>query len=97
MGDQQMAVTSLSSEAMGQHNMYTHYRTRQMSQDGKESQYRETKRTDGMDKGSIGQVMEVYTLGDTRMTTGLKGRSMSCNRMALTHSSMSRLIMVGKR
>jgi hypothetical protein len=43
-----------------------------------------------MDKGSIGMMMEVYTLGDTRMATGLKGSSISCNRMALTHSSMSR-------
>jgi hypothetical protein len=40
MEDQQMAVTRLSSEAMGGHNMYTHYRRRQMSQDGKEAQYR---------------------------------------------------------
>jgi hypothetical protein len=40
MGDQLMAVTALTSGAMGQHNMYTHYRTRQMSQDGKEAQDR---------------------------------------------------------
>jgi hypothetical protein len=44
-----------------------------------------------MDKGSSGEMMEVYTLGDTRVTGGLKGRSISCNRMALTHSSMSRV------
>ena len=43
-----------------------------------------------MDKGSTGRIMEVYTLGDTRMAlTGLKGRSMSCNEITLTHSSMS--------
>jgi hypothetical protein len=42
-----------------------------------------------MDKGRIGMVMEEYTLGDTRIGIGLKGRSISCNRMALTHSSMS--------
>jgi hypothetical protein len=92
MGDQQMAVTALSSKAMGRHNMYTHYRTRQMSQDGNDGQYRKTKRGDPMDKGRCGIQMEVYTLGDTRMATRLKGRSISCNRMALTHSSMSSVI-----
>jgi hypothetical protein len=90
MGDQQMAVTKLTSNAMGTHNMYTHYRTRQMSQDGNDTQYRETKRGDSMDKGRRGKMMEVYTLGDTtRMASGLKGSTISCNRMALTHSSRS--------
>jgi hypothetical protein len=43
-----------------------------------------------MDKRSTGNMMEVYTLGDTRMAlTGLKGRSMSCNEITLTHCSMS--------
>jgi hypothetical protein len=42
-----------------------------------------------MDKGRHGEMMEVYTLGDTRITTGLKGRSMSCKQITLTHSSMS--------
>jgi hypothetical protein len=42
-----------------------------------------------MDKGRSGGRMEVYTLGDTRDCTGLKGRSISCNSMAITHSSMS--------
>jgi hypothetical protein len=50
-----------------------------------------------MDKGSGGIQMEVYTLGDTRMTKRLKGRSISCNRMALTHSSMSSMMMMKKR
>ncbi len=36
-----------------------------------------------------GGIVETYTLGDTRMTRGLKGSSMSCKRIALTHSSMS--------
>jgi hypothetical protein len=89
MGDQQMGVTKLSSKAMGRHNMYTHYRTRQMSQDGNDTQYREGKRGETMDKGRSGREMEVYTMGDTRITTGLKGRSISCNRMALTHSSIT--------
>jgi hypothetical protein len=43
-----------------------------------------------MDKERHGEMMEVYILEDTRMATGLKGKSISCNRMALTHSSMSR-------
>jgi hypothetical protein len=48
-----------------------------------------------MDKGSRGgEWMEVYTLGDTRMAGGL---SISCNRMALTHSSMSSIKKDGKR
>jgi hypothetical protein len=42
-----------------------------------------------MDKGRSGMMMEVYTLGDTRITKGLKGRSMSCKEIAHTHSSMS--------
>jgi hypothetical protein len=42
-----------------------------------------------MDKGRNGK-MEIYTLGDsTSMAEGLKGRSISCNRMELTLSSMS--------
>jgi hypothetical protein len=50
-----------------------------------------------MDKGKIGgEMMEAYTLGDTKRATGLKGRSISCNRMALTHSLMSS-IKDGKR
>ncbi len=40
-----------------------------------------------MDKGSGGKV--VYTLGDTMITTGLKGSCISYRRIALTHSSMS--------
>jgi hypothetical protein len=50
-----------------------------------------------MDKGSSGIEMEVCTLGDTRMTSRLKGRSISCNRMALTHSSMSSMMIIGMR
>jgi hypothetical protein len=48
-----------------------------------------------MDKGSIGMMIgkEVYTLVDTRMARGLKGRSISCNRMALTHFLMSSMMM----
>jgi hypothetical protein len=37
-----------------------------------------------MDKGRAGVMMEIYTSGDGRMTAGLKGRSMSCKRMAVT-------------
>jgi hypothetical protein len=50
-----------------------------------------------MDKGRGGMMMEVYTLVDTRMVAGLKIRSISCNRMALTHSSMSSMTMMGKK
>jgi hypothetical protein len=64
-----------------------------MSEDGKTTQDRKTKRGEPMDKGRCGEVMELYTLGDTRMAAGLKGRSISCNRMALTHSSMSSIMM----
>ena len=45
-----------------------------------------------MDKGRSGRMMELYTLGDGRMTSELKERNTSCNRMALTHSSMSSVI-----
>jgi hypothetical protein len=50
-----------------------------------------------MDKGRSGMMMEVYTLGDSRIAKGLKERSISCNRMALTHSSMSSIMMMGMR
>jgi hypothetical protein len=49
-----------------------------------------------MDKERSGE-MEVYTLGDTRMATGLKGRSMSYNEITLTHSSMSSMMKEGMR
>ena len=91
-----MAVTGLSSNPMGGNNMQTHWRQRLMCQDGKAIQDRQTKRGDPMDKGSTG-MMEVYTLGDTRMTEGLKGRSMSCNEITLTHYSMSSMKTAGKR
>jgi hypothetical protein len=39
-----------------------------MSKDGKDTQYWETKREDTMDKGRHGEMMEVYTLGNTKMT-----------------------------
>ncbi len=60
-----------------------------MSKDGNGIQDRETKRGESMDKGRYGMMMEVYSSGDSRITGGLKGRSMSCIQMALTHSSMS--------
>ena len=42
-----------------------------------------------MDKGSGGGVMmEVYTLEGSRITGGVKERSISCNTMVLIHSSM---------
>jgi hypothetical protein len=68
-----------------------------MSEDGNDTQYRETKRGETMDKGRVGILkVEVYTLGDTRMANGLKGRSMSWKRMALTHFSMSRREIIRK-
>ena len=42
-----------------------------------------------MDKERNGEKMEVYTLEDTRIATGLKGRSMNCKEIALTHFSKS--------
>ena len=45
-----------------------------------------------MDKGSIGMIMEIYTLGDGRMTTELNERCTSCNMITLTHSSMSSMM-----
>ena len=60
-----------------------------MCQDGNTIQDRQTKRRDTMDKESTGILMEVYTLGDTRMTTELRERSTSCKKMALTLSTMS--------
>jgi hypothetical protein len=41
-----------------------------------------------MDKERNGLKMEVYTLEDTRMTSGLKERSMNCKEIALTHFSL---------
>ena len=55
-----------------------------MHQDGRDTQDRQTKRGDGMDKGSGGE-MERYTLGDTRMATRLKGGSTGCKKMVLTY------------
>jgi hypothetical protein len=45
-----------------------------------------------MDKESSGIFMEIYTLGDGRITTKLKERSASCKKMALTNSKMSSMI-----
>ena len=44
MGDQQMAVTTLTSDPMGAKNMQTHWRQRLMCQDGNTIQDRQTKR-----------------------------------------------------
>ena len=63
-----------------------------MSQDGSSIQDRQKKRVDTMDKGSSGMMMETYTLGDSRMTTELKERCTSCNKMALTHSTWSTMM-----
>jgi hypothetical protein len=68
-----------------------------MCQGGSTSQDRQAKRGDGMDKESYGIMMEIYTLGDRRMTIILKERCMSCKRMALTHSLMSDMMKKGKR
>jgi hypothetical protein len=63
-----------------------------MSKDGKYTQYRQAKRGHIMDKGRNGNGMEIFTLGDTRISPGLKERSISCNRMAFTHSFMSSMM-----
>ena len=59
-----------------------------MFQDGNGIQDRQTKRGDAMDKESTGVKMEVYTLEDTRITKRLKGRSMNCKEIELTHFSL---------
>ena len=48
-----------------------------MCQGGSTSQDRQAKRGDGMDKESYGIMMEIYTLGDRKMTIILKERCMS--------------------
>jgi hypothetical protein len=42
-----------------------------------------------MDKGRYGIMMEVYSLGHIKMIKRLKGRSMSCKEITLTHYSVS--------
>jgi hypothetical protein len=46
-------------------------------QGGSTSQDRQAKRGDGMDKESYGIMMEIYTLGEIRMTIILRERCMS--------------------
>jgi hypothetical protein len=41
-----------------------------------------------MDKERSGMMMEVYILEDSRIAAGLKGRSMSCKEITLTHFSL---------
>ncbi len=96
-GDQPMAVITLCSSKMGANNMQTQRRQRLMCQDGRAIQDRQTRRGESMDKGSIGMIVEIYTLGDITMTTELKERSTSCNRMALTHSMMSSMMKTTKK
>ena len=88
MADQQRGVSRLASMAMGKNNMQNQKSYRLMCQDGKVPQYRQTKRVEATDKGRTGIMMEVFTLGDTRMAMRVKGRSMNCKQMELTHSSM---------
>ena len=88
MGDQEMAVTSLSSIPMAKQNMQTHLSERLMLKDGYTIQDSQTKRGDAMDKESIGKKMEAYTLGVSAKTTGLKANCMSYNLIILTHSLM---------
>ncbi len=90
-GDQLMAVITLGSTKKGANKLQTQRRQGLMCQDGRAILDRQTKRGDTMDKGRSG-MMEIYTLGDTRMTTNLKERCTSCNRMALTHSTMSSMM-----
>jgi len=40
-----------------------------------------------MDKGRCGMMMEIYTFGDSRITSKLKERCTIWKRMALTHST----------
>ena len=54
-----------------------------MLKDGRDTQDRQTKRGDSMDKGRYG-IMDRYTLGESRITMLLKGGSTGCKKMVLT-------------
>ena len=84
-----MVATALTFIATSGHNMLTHWRYKLMCQDGCIIQQNATNRREGTDRESHGEMMEVFTLGDTKITAGLKGRYMSCNKIKLTHSIMS--------
>jgi hypothetical protein len=47
-----------------------------------------------MDKGLDGRMMEEYILGDSRMAIELKGRSISCKKMAIIHYFMSSISLI---
>jgi hypothetical protein len=67
-----------------------------MCQDGNCCPHRSTTRENPMDKGRSGIIMEAYTSGNSMMKEELKVKSMSCNKTALTHSSMLNII-IGMR
>jgi len=50
-----------------------------------------------MEKGSIGEMTGVFSLGNARMTEGLKARSMSCKWITLIHYIMSSMMKKKKR
>jgi hypothetical protein len=50
-----------------------------------------------MDSENGGKIREAYTLGDGRLPTELKGRSSSCKKITVTHSTMSSTMKDGKR
>jgi hypothetical protein len=50
-----------------------------------------------MDKASSGRQMGVYILGDTRMAADFKERSMICNQITLTLSTLSSTMIKEKK
>lgn len=84
MGDQKITATQLSSGLMATRSQYT---KRLKLRDGKDSQYRQTKRGEKMDKESSGNMMVPYTLENTKMRTRPKEESISCNLITLTGNS----------
>lgn len=92
-----MPVTTLTSFKMGQHNKWIHSTLTLMCQDGKDIQGNQTKRGETMDKASSGRQMGVYILGDIRMAADFKERSMICNQITLTLSTMSSTMIKEKK
>ncbi len=49
-----------------------------------------------MDKGKRGQIMDVFLLENSRITTNQKEKSMNCNKMVLLHYSQLNMIKMKK-
>jgi hypothetical protein len=92
MEDHQMTVILVSSILKGPLNLWIHWWLSVMCQDGSAIQDKLTKRGESQDKARGGKMMEAYTLVDSRMATGQKGESTSCNQITLTHFSIPRVM-----